>query len=1022
MLAGVQGVLTVSTLPNAREFLARALPWPQDDGTTFYVNIHHTMTPKPGSKLFPGKACTTVGQAHGSASYWVQKDSDVYVCMSGQRDYNREKTKPDGTPKFSALRRIENAVWLKSLYVDVDVKDGEHGYASPQEAVAEFTRIRKEIGLPPTSFVVMSGSGGFHVHWTFAEPIPVERWRVLSTNFVGALISKGFKGDTQCSVDCTRLLRIPGTLNHKTTPAKAVTLLGNPGPDYFVETLEKVLEPYAGIYRAPVAKAYGTLSGGPSPLFAQSTLPADIGDTGTKDLPTLDEVAAGCPFISATLADGGARNPEPLWLMSLNVAQFTTDGRDGAHDLSSGHPGYNAIDTDNKFGHVVHTRQQRNHGYPKCATIHQYGAPQCATCPLFSQGKSPIVHAVRAAPPPSLPPQVNGLVNGHAAPTVNGVNGHVNGHVSGGTPSLAALPPEYSYDPAGRICLVETDDAGVQHLRPICDYVFEKPWLQAEPPIFNFTTLTHKGRERQIRVPYEVILDKNQMPKTIARQGVLLHHDEIRPVAEFMVSWIERMKADAQHVVQNQPFGWAVNNGKVTGFVFAGHVWSGDAPRPAGVPDPVLAAQYNPSGELDAWRKAASMITSQRRPALDAIVAAAFAAPLVRFTGQTGLLMSTYSTQSGIGKSTALKVGQAVWGHPQKAIQSLNDTQNSVLKKIGDIKNLPLFWDELKTKEDTTKFVNMAFQLAQGKEKSRLASDTTYREPGTWQTLLCSTSNDSIMAHIVDGTRTTAAGLYRVFEFTVPPSQNWLMLPTEAQLLTAALNENYGYAGLEFAQFLGANHERVALEVATFSKMIEKKHDVKADERFWLALVSVIVIGAKLANEIGLTDFDLRGLSTFMMERFNGMRGERSRTHVDIDKGDNVLGYLARYLNEHKRHYSITTSSIHRGSGRPPAHVPGTPVGPQHVMLRGNSELNLRSLRIQIGEDDHWIRMAKVPFEEWLREQEVTPTTILRALEARFGVKDVRGRLCAGTHLSGVSEMMLEFNYADPAFNGMIDF
>jgi hypothetical protein len=46
-----------------------------------------------------------------------------------------------------------------------------------------------------------------------------------------------------------------------------------------------------------------------------------------------------------------------------------------------------------------------------------------------------------------------------------------------------------------------------------------------------------------------------------------------------------------------------------------------------------------------------------------------------------------------------MAVAQAVWGNPQTATQQLDDTQNSVLKKIGTLQALPLFWDELKTDE-----------------------------------------------------------------------------------------------------------------------------------------------------------------------------------------------------------------------------------------------------------------------------------------------------------------------------------
>src|SRR5690606_28476387 len=125
--------------------------------------------------------------------------------------------------------------------------------------------------------------------------------------------------------------------------------------------------------------------------------------------------------------------------------------------------------------------------------------------------------------------------------------------------------------------------------------------------------------------------------------------------------------------------------------------------------------------------------------------------------------MSAFSKASGIGKSTSLKVAQAVWGDPVKAVQSLSDTQNAVMNKLGEIRSLPLYWDELKTEDDTKKFVNITFQTTQGKEKARMSRSVTQREPGSWQTLLVSASNDSLLDYVIGRTNMTTAGIYRVF-------------------------------------------------------------------------------------------------------------------------------------------------------------------------------------------------------------------------------------------------------------------
>lgn len=1020
-----------------REFLVRALPWPQEGEQPSYVNIHHvvkladkqTGAPimRPNGKqavAVPGRACRSVEEAERTLKWIATLNTDAYVCMSSQRTAEEKKSK-NGFKYYGAIRGQANIARHKSFYIDVDVKpeDPKHGYATPEEAAVEFARIRNELGLPLQSFAIASGSGGFHAHWTLIDPIQHDRWARLAGALCAAFIARGFRGDTQCIVDGVRLLRVPGTWNWKHSVPAPVTQLGNSNPDYTVEAFEHLLSSYVGMHQPTlVSRPVVSLSGlgPPAAAFGGTSVP-DL-DAGLDVLlPTIEEVANACPFVSVSLSTGGVANPNPLWLQTVNLSLFVRDGRTAAHRMSQGHATYSQAETDAFFDRQSDTKRARDLGWPRCQTIASYGAPQCQTCPRLQAGGSPLGRPQVAAAP-SQNHAHGAVAHGAVAQTAAAQSislAQIAGTPASVAPTLAPLPNSYQYDPNNLICRVEVDAAGVQTLEPVTSFVIDKPWLQQEPPVLNFSTHTHQHHERQIRLPYEALVDKNGFAKTLAKQGMTIGRHAVQGLGDFFVSWIEKMRNDASNVVHSQPFGWSTRAGKLEGFVYAGHLWSATVPRPSANPDPVLSSQYAPAGDLAPWTTAAKLITSQSRPALDAILASSFAAPLVRFTGQTGLFLSTYSTLSGIGKSTALKVAQSVWGSPQKAVQSLSDTQNAVLKKIGDIKNLPLFWDELKTDEDTQRFVNVAFQLSLGKEKSRLSADTTYRDPGTWQTLLCSTSNNSILAYVLSQTKTTAAGIYRVFEFDVPRGHKGQISPADAALVIGALNDNYGYAGLKYAQFLGANHERIALEVAATLRYLEGKHTVQADERFWISLVAVLICGAHYANELGLTEIDVGGLREFLVNRFQHMRVLRKESSVDITENINVIGIVSRYLNEHRHGFCLVTNVIHRTAGRPPMPAAGTQI-PAGLSIKSDPT-KIRAVRIQIGEDDHWVRLIRTPFEEWLEERGYTASIIIKQLVDKFGVVDVRGRLGAGTAFTTASEPLLEFNYGDPVFQGMID-
>lgn len=920
------------------------------------------------------------------------RGTDIYVCMGAQSQATARVGK-NGKTYYAAFRRRENAVFLKSLYIDVDVKPDnlEKGYADQAEAVREFNRIYTGMGLPPPSIAIASGSGGFHAHWVLTEAISYADWQPLAQALVNGFVAGGFRGDTGCSIDPSRLLRVPNTFNFKNGARNPVTIFDDSRADYLVDVLRSALSVYIGSAAPQPVRGNARTILGPLPtnLNLSKIDPNALGAgivTGNDPVP-IAELSKVCPWIEATLKDGGAKNANPLWLASTNVSLFTPEGRDAAHWMAQGHISYNVAETDALYQRQLDVKQQRDLGWPQCRSIYNQGAPQCKTCPHLALNKSPF----------NLVPM--------------GITAHVPTLQTLAVQLSLQVPAPYVVDAGGYVCKVVTVDEGAtQKNVPLCKFTFDKPWLQDEPPMLNFSTEINR-KIRQIKVPYQEIHDNATLGKRLSSQGMQVQKHHLNDLSGFMTSWIEELSRTRDNIVHNAPFGWSVKDGKVDGFVYAGHIWSKGVPRPASNPDPILAAQYLPTGDLEPWRAAAAMITDQARPALDAMLAASFAAPLVRFTGQTGLLLSTYSQESGIGKSTAMKAAQSVWGHPIKAVQSLSDTQNSVIKKIGDIKNLPMFWDELKTDEDTRRFVNLAFQLAQGKEKSRLGSDTSYRDTGTWQTTLVATSNDSLVHFVMQATKTTAAGVYRIFEYVVPPGVTGQISSATAQQITAKLNDNYGNAGLLYAQFLGEHHEAVAVYVDNLMHELEKAHNIKPDERFWAAMVTTIIAGAHYSNQLGLTSINEAALREFMLARFEDMRGLRREAPVDVANALNVLSMLAKYLNAKKRRNSITTSHIHTAAGRPPA-------GSVRIL---SDMSKVDDIQVQYGRDDYLLRFRKVAFDDWLTEQHLSHTIVLSELMDKFGIRQFRGKLAAATPFVTATDVILEFSYRDPVFQDFIE-
>jgi hypothetical protein len=71
--------------------------------------------------------------------------------------------------------------------------------------------------------IVVKSGNGLHCYWTLSEPLLIrgegERWKPIEA--VNRALAYQLKGDTS-TIDISRVLRVPGTMNHKYSPAREV--------------------------------------------------------------------------------------------------------------------------------------------------------------------------------------------------------------------------------------------------------------------------------------------------------------------------------------------------------------------------------------------------------------------------------------------------------------------------------------------------------------------------------------------------------------------------------------------------------------------------------------------------------------------------------------------------------------------------------------------------------------------------------------------------------------------------------
>lgn len=276
-------------------------------------------------------------------------------------------------------RDAVNAVGQLCLWVDIEgnpkkyAKKGgaEKGYPNGNAAMAALGEFVRASLLVPTH-IVSTGSGGIHAYYLFDHIIPIEQWCTFAARVVSLAATAGLKIDAQCTTDEARMMRAPGSLHQDTGHPVTVWRWRreNYTPDEFAEL--------SGVD----ASAYSDKP--PAGAAADAGINAEA--IGTTHFQFSYAKAAGqCGAMRQAAARNGQDTPYPVWLLALATAKHSTEGEGYAHDISSGHEGYDEAETNKKLDSL-------RGGPATCeawANAYGSGGP-CDTCEWRGKIKAPV--------------------------------------------------------------------------------------------------------------------------------------------------------------------------------------------------------------------------------------------------------------------------------------------------------------------------------------------------------------------------------------------------------------------------------------------------------------------------------------------------------------------------------------------------------------------------------------------------------------------------------------------------------
>lgn len=433
------------------------------------------------------------------------------------------------------------------------------------------------------------------------------------------------------------------------------------------------------------------------------------------------------------------------------------------------------------------------------------------------------------------------------------------------------------------------------------------------------------------------------------------------------------------------PYGWFMQGGRPEGFAYGGKLYLKDGTeRESGFVDQATERVFSPNGKPDHWFEAVEMITSQNRPALEAIVGLAFAAPLMIIPALYNGAFIFRSQRGGAHKSTALAVGLSVWASPQKAKETITSTPRSMMNRLGSLSNLPMFLDEINNRERFGAIEQFLNQTTEGVGPGRLTSNIEQRDKETWHTIIGLGTNADFWGYLKQSNKNSDAMFHRVFQIEVkkvPGPHNQLAVDK----LISSLNHNYGYAGAVFSKFIAMNYDRIDAWTSDLRNKFAEAHHVRDEERFRTALLSTIVAGLHFSNEALGTKFHVGEVYKFLHGEFMKARREIDQMSIVAGSAEHVEQVMDRFFTEFGTN-TVWTDSMPVGPGKP------RPVTKQSGPQRDDTPIFIRC-----AVDDRKIIFKTQVFEEFCDAYKIEAGETIRALKLIYGAKHGRATVAKGT-------------------------
>lgn len=849
-----------------------------------------------GKKSLKTSTAKTIDGAEALIEQHKKNSENVYIGLA---------TWQPGTD-----RKKNHVTGKKCFYIDIDCGPTKD-YPDKKTAFLSLKDFLVASKLPAPSMIVDSG-GGLHVYWVMDEVIIEKEWTAVATGLKRLAAEHKFKHDAAVVGDSARIMRVPGTFNWKdpSTPREC-KVIKNTGLSYTLEDFRKLIPKTTNVVAMPGLEKFQ--DGGFDNIIATSSQPRYV-----------KHIKKECKVVSHTLETGGAEDEYPAWFAMLTLLLYCEDGDAYVHPMSNKHSGYNANVVSRKWQQRQDDKAAGHaHGATTCEAFHALHPEICEACPHW---QSPDRGATWSSPLYfGLPPAKDDI----PAPFMRLSNGNTG----------IAVPND-----DGTKAIEECFHGQVHKLQ-----VFES---EAGTTLFWEHHLPSKA-VRTVEINATSLVDAKTFKKALLNVPLVFSDSEVKGLRIMTESWAKKIQNRRGEIKAPASYGW-VKDGKRIGFRHADTVYWNDGS------EQIVHTNVNESavpiavkGNYARWKELVGLAQQAEHIETEVLIASAFAAPLIEMTHIEGAILSAVSLKSGTGKTTGMRLGQAVWGHPKTAMFSLSDTANSILNRMGLYSNLPAMWDDIRIPDnpkEARQKVDMVYQITQGREKARMTQSAELRSIASWKTLLICTSNYGLSQYISLIDQGGTAAQHRVLEFDVSP-----LNPNKCcnELEFNDMEEHYGHAGIEYAKWLVKNYAAAKETLTRNIAAVSKKIGAKPEDRFTMTTIAAVFTAAEFAEKAGIIKLDKAGILKFLIGAFNQRRLEIANMGREAGAENNIVELLGVFMAEHQLNTTVMMEYPKRGRGNTDASNLIRPADRECYM---SISIMDREIRILKGTLDKWLR------------------------------------------------------------------